>query len=151
VFAAVVLSAVDVVGNSTPAAATSATGLIAGSVDDIASGVPVPGVCVYAYAVNGEQGSWVATGASYRAVTESDGSYEVAVPVANYAVEFDPSCEGTVPSPYARQYYLAQVDLEDANTVFASAISPATATEAEAGLDVLPRFVPAQTTAPATQ
>ncbi len=63
-------------------------------------------------------------------MTQGDGSYEVTVPVANYAVEFDPSCGGPVLSPYALQYYVGQVDLPDANPVFASAISPATGIDA---------------------
>jgi hypothetical protein len=121
---------VTVIANSMLAAASPATGLIAGSVDDITSGTSVAAVCVYAYAVSGRPGSLAATGTPYQAVTEGDGSYEVTVPVANYAVEFDPSCGGTVLSPYALQYYAGQVDLADANPVFASAISPTTAIDA---------------------
>jgi len=121
---------VSVIANSMLAAATPATGLIAGSVDDITSGAPVAGVCVYAYAVSGQPGSLVATGTPYQAVTEGDGSYEVTVPLANYVVEFDPSCGGAVSSPYALQYYVGQVDLADASLVFASAISPATGIDA---------------------
>ncbi len=135
-FSAVVAGAVlltmtaTVIANSMLAAATTATGLIAGSVDDIASGAPVADVCVYAYAVSGQPGSFATTGAPYQAITEGDGSYEVTVPVANYVVEFDPSCGGTVTSPYALQYYVSQVDLADANPVFASAVSPATGIDA---------------------
>jgi len=121
---------VTVIANSMLAAATPATGLIAGSVDDITSSAPVGGVCVYAYAVSGQRGSLAETGGPYQAVTEGDGSYEVTVPVGNYAVEFDPSCSGAVLSPYALQYYVGQVDLADANPVFASAISPASGIDA---------------------
>jgi hypothetical protein len=135
-FSAVVAGAVfstmtlTVIANSMLAAATPATGLIAGSVDDITSSAPVGGVCVYAYAVSGQRGSLAARDGPYQAVTAGDGSYEVTVPVGNYAVEFDPSCSGAVLSSYALQYYVGQVDLADANPVFASAISPATGIDA---------------------
>jgi hypothetical protein len=124
------LLAATVVISTTPAGAGAATGVIAGSVDESTSGAPVADVCVYAYPASGEQGSWATTGAPYRALTEGDGSYAVSVPVANYVVEFDPSCHGTVPSPYALQYYFGQLDMEDANPVFASAISPTTGVDA---------------------
>jgi hypothetical protein len=102
-------------------------------VDDRASGAPVAGVCVYAYAAPGQRDAST-TGVVYRAITEGDGSYELVVPIANYAVEFDPSCGGTVSSPCALQYYFGQLDLDDANYVQTSAVSPITGIDAHLGV-----------------
>ncbi len=123
-----VVVAASVVGPSR-AEAVPATGLITGSIS-VATGQPGGDVCTYAIAVSGQPGSWVATGARYVSAAAAGGSYELSVPVGTYAVRFDPSCGGTISSSYAAQYYLDQLDLENANAVTVSAISPATGTDA---------------------
>jgi hypothetical protein len=113
------------------AVAANPTGVISGLVDVARSGQLLVDVCVSAYPVVGDRGSWVTSGESHEARTNAAGAYRMAVPVAMYAVRFDPTCGGTVPSSYAIQYYLGQLDLRDANAVFASAISPDTSIDAQ--------------------
>ncbi len=113
-----------------PAWAAPLEGVISGTVDAGGTGGPLAGVCVYATAVTGQPGYWVAAGPQYESSTVGTGDYEMRVPVGTYAVRFDPTCDGTVPSPYAVQYYLGQVDLESADAVSASATSPATGIDA---------------------
>ena len=86
---------------------------------------------MYATGVTGQPGYWVAAGPHYESSTVGTGAYELRVPVGTYVLRFDPSCGGTLPSPYAVQYYLGQVDLETADAVSVSATSPA------AGLNAL--------------
>ena len=110
-----------------PAGATTLPGLITGSVDADATGAALPGVCVYAMAITGYPGDWTASGAQYDATTSASGTYELTVPVGTYGLRFDPSCDNTVTSSYAAQYYLGQPDLESVNAISASATAPATA------------------------
>jgi hypothetical protein len=126
------MAAVGAVSLSPQAAAAPALGVITGSVDDSTTGAAAPGICVYAYAVNGSEGlaAKVSTGAQYQATTIGDGTYEIEAPTGYYVVRFDPSCGGTVASPYAVQYFAGQLDFESANPVYASAVSPATAVDA---------------------
>jgi hypothetical protein len=83
------------------AEAAPAPGVITGSADDSTTGAAAPGICVYAYAVNGNEGlaAKVSTGAQYEATTVGDGTYEIEAPTGYYVVRFDPSCGGTVASP----------------------------------------------------
>lgn len=109
-----------------PAWAAPLEGVISGAVDADATGAPIAGVCVYATGVTGQPGYWVAAGPEYESSTVGTGAYELRVPVGTYVLRFDPSCGRTLPSPYAVQYYLGQVDLERADAVSVSATSPAT-------------------------
>ncbi len=81
---------------------------------------------MYATGVTGQPGYWVAAGPEYESSTVGTGAYELRVPVGTYVLRFDPSCGRTLPSPYAVQYYLGQVDLERADAISVSATSPAT-------------------------
>ena len=110
-----------------PAGATTLPGLITGWVDAGTTGAALPGVCVYAIAITGYPGDWTASGAQYDATTSASGTYELTVPVGTYGLRFDPSCDNTVTSSYAAQYYLGQPDLESVNAISASATAPATA------------------------
>jgi hypothetical protein len=110
-----------------PAGATTLAGLITGWVDAGTTGAALPGVCVYAIAITGYPGAWSASGAQYDATTSASGTYELTVPVGTYGLRFDPSCDNTVTSSYATQYYLGQPDLESVNAISASATTPATA------------------------
>jgi Carboxypeptidase regulatory-like domain len=103
---------------------------IAGTLDNLASGQPAVGVCVYAYS----QGLLASPQSSpLRATTAGDGSYEVDVPsgaYGSYAVEFDPSCGGTVVSPYALQWYFDASDRQSASSVDSYAAAPITGIDA---------------------
>jgi hypothetical protein len=110
-----------------PAGATTLPGLITGWVDAGTTGAALPGVCVYAIAITGYPGAWTALGPQYDATTGASGTYELSVPVGTYGLRFDPSCDNTVTSWYATQYYLGQPDLESVNAISASATAPATA------------------------
>ncbi len=109
-----------------PVWAAPSEAVISGTVDAGATGAPIAGVCVYAMGVTGQPGSWVAAGPHYESSTVGTGDYELRVPVGTYVLRFDPSCDGTVPSPYAVQYYVGQVDLGSADAVSVSATSPGT-------------------------
>ena len=112
---------------TTPPAGATTLGLITGWVDAGTTGAALPGVCVHAIAITGYPGAWSASGAQYDATTSASGTYELTVPVGTYGLRFDPSCDNTVTSSYATQYYLGQPDLESVNAISASATTAATA------------------------
>lgn len=123
---ATLLSGLVLVGATAQVASAAATGIVTGSVTSASSGAPLGGICVYAGQVTGTSGSLTGTGATVMAVTGPSGSYQLNAPDGNNAVKFDPSCGGTVTSTYALQYFLGQSSLSTANTVYVSAITPAT-------------------------
>jgi hypothetical protein len=126
----VVLALYLIAAPASPATA-GPSGVISGIVSASLSGLPLADVCVYASPVTDVKGHWVASGAQYEAASDGAGNYQMNVPVAMYAVRFDPTCQGTLTSSYAIQYYSEQPNPEDANPVFASAITPATSIDAE--------------------
>jgi hypothetical protein len=117
-----------VVSAALPSNAATVTGVIAGSVESAASATPLEGVCVHAFEAPG--GHRFAGAGSYEATTSPSGTYKLSVPVGYYIVWFDPSCGGTRESRYGVQYYFGQLDAGSANPVFASAVTPATGTDA---------------------
>src|SRR5580693_5741236 len=92
---ATLLGGLVLVGAAAQAAPAPATGIVTGTVTSASSGAPLGGICVYAGQVTGASGSLTATGTTFKAVTNSGGSYELNAPVGPNAVKFDPSCGGT--------------------------------------------------------
>ena len=115
------------VGATAQAASAAGTGIVKGSVTRALPQVPLWAASACTPTKSPVRpGSLTATGTTVKAVTNSGGSYQLNAPVGPIAVDFDPSCGGTVTSTYALQYFLGQTSLSTANTIFVSAITPAT-------------------------
>lgn len=80
-------------------AALTKVGSISGTVTEAAGGTPLAGVCVTAVASGG-------VAARETGVSSTTGQYTITgVPAGSYAVEFDPSCEGTHASGLSTAWY----------------------------------------------
>jgi hypothetical protein len=87
-----------------------------------AGGAPLTGVCVSV------SGNGLNSG---DATTDGAGNYRISsLPADSYTVEFDPTCVGTQPSPYAPQYYRGVFSYSSATPVTVSAGQNVTAIDA---------------------
>lgn len=124
-----VLVAIVAVGQATYA--STGAGALSGSVDDLSTGAPVAGVCVYALPLaSNEVGQ--ATGAPFETQTAGDGSYSMTLPVGGrgYAVRFDPTCDGQKTSSFAAQYYSNAEALALASPITVTPVVPTTGIDA---------------------
>jgi len=93
-------------GVDTGVASAASTGSISGTVTNTSS-VVEPNVCVTAYGYS--------TGVTATATSNSSGAYTISnLPADSYTVEFDPSCNGTISSTLAIQWYQYEPDVGQA-------------------------------------
>ncbi|HTW11080.1 MAG TPA: hypothetical protein VME46_26505 [Acidimicrobiales bacterium] len=111
--------ALNVLATAAPAPSTG-LGELTGQVTFESAGVG--NVCVFAFGLG-------ASTATYESVTQADGDYYIDdVTPGDYVAEFDPTCEGTVPSNYSTQFYGGVPDygsaLDHAVAVSAATVTP---------------------------
>jgi len=104
-------------GVDTGVASAASTGSISGTVTGPSS-VVEPNVCVTAYGYS--------TGVTATATTDNSGDYTISnLPADSYQVEFDPSCNGTISSTLAIQWYQYEPDVGHAAYVAVGASNSA--------------------------